>query len=137
MPTSHESSGIFGEPIFSYSRAEAISDGVLIDVSAMAKQAGFALPVALTAAAWSDCVAWFDEDSARQTNQDQAGRLWDVLWCARNAAKSATGSRVAFKVWRIPRGGHTRIPAQAVLHAVIGPGDSGEPVITLMRHNED
>ena len=36
--------------IFSYSRAEAIRDGVLIDVSARAKLLGYRIPVAFTAA---------------------------------------------------------------------------------------
>ena len=35
--------------IVSYSRAEAIRDGVLIDVSARAKLLGYRVPVALTA----------------------------------------------------------------------------------------
>ena len=40
-----------------YSREEAIRDGVLIDVSPMAREAGIRHPVALTAAAWDRCVA--------------------------------------------------------------------------------
>ena len=40
----------FGELIFRYSRAEALSDGVLIDVSETAKETGFRIPVALTRA---------------------------------------------------------------------------------------
>ena len=42
--------------IHRYSRADAIRDGVLIDVSAVAREAGFKYPVALTAAAWAKCV---------------------------------------------------------------------------------
>jgi hypothetical protein len=37
--------------IHSYSRAQAIADGVLIDVSATAREAGIRCPVALTRAA--------------------------------------------------------------------------------------
>ena len=43
--------------IHRYSRADAIRDGVLIDVTEAAREAGFKLPVALTAAAWGKCVA--------------------------------------------------------------------------------
>ena len=43
--------------IHRYSRADALRDGVLIDVSATAKEAGLQYPVALTAAAWAKCVA--------------------------------------------------------------------------------
>ena len=38
-----------------YTRTDAIRDGVLIDVSAAAKDAGFTFPVALTAAASGTC----------------------------------------------------------------------------------
>src|SRR5262249_42765183 len=41
-----------GDLIHSYTRAGALRDGVLIDVSATAKEAGFNYPVALTRAAW-------------------------------------------------------------------------------------
>jgi len=70
---------IFGEPISIYTRRQALDDGVLVDVSEMAREAGFRFPVALTRAAWEDCVSWSDADSKRQTHQDEAGRLWDVL----------------------------------------------------------
>jgi len=46
------------EVIDSYTRAQAIEDGVLIDVSNAAKEAGFRIPIALTTAVWADCVAW-------------------------------------------------------------------------------
>ncbi|HKI36594.1 MAG TPA: DUF6573 family protein [Gemmataceae bacterium] len=42
--------------IHRYTRADALRDGVLIDVSATAREAGFKYPVALTAAAWVKCV---------------------------------------------------------------------------------
>ncbi|CAJ6925858.1 ISBma1, transposase [Burkholderia pseudomallei] len=53
----------FGRVIFSYTRAQAIADGVLIDVSSAALDVGFRHPVALTSAVWADCVAWADADS--------------------------------------------------------------------------
>ncbi len=66
---------LFGEVISTYSRAHAIEDGVLIDAGEMAKEAGFRFHVAITAAAWSDCVIWTDADSSGQVHQDQSGRL--------------------------------------------------------------
>ncbi|GAB3104269.1 hypothetical protein GCM10027217_27490 [Pseudomaricurvus hydrocarbonicus] len=48
---------VFGPLVSSYSRAEAISDGVLIDVTTMAREAGFQWPVALTHSVWRDCVS--------------------------------------------------------------------------------
>ena len=61
--------------IHRYSRADALRDGVLIDVSATAKEVGFRYPVALTRAAWQRCVAV----PPGVVCQDEAGRLWDVL----------------------------------------------------------
>ena len=42
----------------------------------MSREAGFRWPVAITAGAWADCVAWDDADGERQTIQDLSGRLW-------------------------------------------------------------
>ena len=39
---------LFGEVISSYSRAQAIEDGVLVDVSSVAREAGINFPIALT-----------------------------------------------------------------------------------------
>lgn len=127
----------FGPVIYGYSRAQAISDGMLVDVSTMAKEAGFTVPVALTSAAWSDCVEWGDRDSCRQTHQDESGRLWDVLWMAYLAARRAQGGTVAFTLYRVPRGGKGRMPRKVTLHMHIGLGDVAEPVITVMMVGED
>jgi hypothetical protein len=58
--------------IHRYTRADAIRDGVLIDVSAVAREAGIVYPVALTAAVWARCVAV----PAGVECQDEQGRLW-------------------------------------------------------------
>jgi len=70
---------IFGGVIHRYTRAQALADGLLVDVTERAKEAGFRVPVAMTAATWSKAVAWSDADSAKQTQQDESGRLWDVV----------------------------------------------------------
>ncbi|WP_425598864.1 DUF6573 family protein [Tahibacter aquaticus] len=44
--------------VFSYTRAGAIGDGALIEVTEHAHEAGFRIPVSVTAAAWADCVEW-------------------------------------------------------------------------------
>jgi hypothetical protein len=43
--------------ISAYSRSEALADGLLVDVTETAREAGFLYPVALTRAAWELCVA--------------------------------------------------------------------------------
>jgi hypothetical protein len=66
------------DPIHSYTRADALRDGVLIDVSPAAREAGIRYPVALTRAAWQRCV----KVPRGVPCQDEEGRLWDVLWGA-------------------------------------------------------
>lgn len=132
--------GIFGETIHSYSRAQAIEDGVLVDVTGTAKEAGFTCPVAMTRAAWADCVEWTNRDSDRQVYQDEGGRLWDVLWMASLAARRG-GMQTRFTLYRVPRGGHgvkARLKARLkTLEMHAGPGDQGELVITIMLPGED
>lgn len=122
-----------------YTRAQAIADGVLVDVSETAREAGFRCSVALTAAVYADCVAWSTEDTERQTYQDESGRLWDVLWMAINGVRAADRNqpRMAFQLYRVPRDGKSREPALTTLHAHAGPGDDDELVITIMFPGED
>lgn len=127
---------MFGEVISSYSRAQAIADGVLVDVSSAAKEAGLKFPVAMTRAAYEDCVTWTAEDSKRQTHQDESGRLWDVVWMLRCAAKNG-GSEMRYSLYRVPRGGRGMKARLTTLKAICGPGDTAEPVITIMLPNED
>ena len=130
---------LFGEVIYSYTRAQAIDDGVLIDATEMAREAGFKWPVALTAAAWSDCVAWSDADNERQVYQDQSGRLWDVLFMASFAVRTANNAKrqLQFDLLRIPRNGRSTTSQRLTLKLILGPGDGGEPVITIMLPGED
>lgn len=115
-----------------YSRAQALADGGLIDVSEVARQAGWRVPVAVTAAVWGDCVAW---DKHQPAYQDESGRLWDVLTMALFAARGLKGNRVTFTMVRVPRGGMQPKPVRLVAH--VGPGDAGEPVMTIMQPGED
>lgn len=133
-------------PIHTYSRFRAIADGVLVDADSLeedfAKQAGFKVPVALTAGAWADTVAWsetVEEMKPHGTGQDEKGRLWDVLTMARYAASRTDGTerRLTFQVLRIPAEGRRTTPTLADLVMEIGPGDLGEPVMTIMLPHED
>lgn len=126
---------LFGAAIHVYTRSQALEDGVLVDVTTIAREAGFRIPVAMSYAAWADAVEWTEVNSKRQTQQDQESRLWDVLWMAYLAARSnAQVSRKAFQLLRVPRHGRPRL---TTLHMQIGPGDEGKPVITIMLPNED
>lgn len=136
-PEAHQSTD-WGTPIHVYTRSQALVDGVLVDVSELASEAGFRIPVALTRAVWEDCVVWTELDSRRQPLlQDPVGRLWDVLWLASLAATRGRGDRVAFEIYRVPRDGKTTRPKKTHLQMHIGPSDAGEPVISIMLPGED
>lgn len=128
---------LFGEPVYAYTRAQALEDGVLVDVSDLAEEAGFRYPVAMTRAAWVDCVEWSDGDSEKQVCQDETARLWDVLWLAAHAARQSSGDHLTFRVHRVPRDGHSIQPDLVSLQMLIGPGDRGEPVMTILLPGED
>jgi hypothetical protein len=94
---------LFGEPISVYTRAQAITEGVLVDVTAWASSGpdgmlgGFTVPVAITRTLW----AVIDIDArdnpheprwrtrARQRGESTRGRARDVLWLAAVAARCA------------------------------------------------
>lgn len=119
--------------VYAYTRAEAVADGVLVDVTETARGAGFKWPVALTAGAWEEFVAWSEEDTLRKGwPQDETGRLWDVLYMAAMAARKGDeeGDGI-FEFIRVPRAGASRKPerVQAKLHC--GPGDDGKPTVVI------
>ncbi len=116
-----------------YTRAQALRDGGLIDVTETAREAGFRVPVALTAAVWGDCVAW--DSRHEKACQDESGRLWDVLTMAGHVTRQVRGDRASFTLLRIPSRKEHPEPVRLVIH--IGPGDQSEPVITIMQPGED
>lgn len=121
--------------IYAYTRAQAVEDGVLVDVSPQAKEAGFRIPVALTERVWAECVDWPETEAPIQ---NESGRLWDVVFMAAVAARTAARrntDRVTFELGVVPRGYTVPGLVHLVLH--IGPGDKGEPVATIMFPNED
>jgi hypothetical protein len=120
--------------IHAYSREEAIADGVLIDVSETAKEAGFRYPVALTRAVRETCVAVPPGVAC----QDETGRLWDLLWMAAGAVCRAPANTdtVSFAV-HVRNDNRDGIPPLVRLKAICGPGDCGEPVLTALNPEED
>ena len=87
--------------IFSYTRADAIADGVLKDVSELATEAGFRYSVALTQGVWAECVAVHEDDEG----QDEQGRIWDILNVLRYRFRGAGDESVLFFEVLIAKGG--------------------------------
>src|SRR5947209_325255 len=100
--------------IHRYSRADALRDGLLIDVSATAREAGIRWPVALTCAAWGRCV----RVPPGVACQDQAGRLWDVLFLLRLAIARHLGGCVVPFALHVRNDNRDRTPPLVRLKAV-------------------
>ncbi len=150
MPNSNE--GFWGEEIFRYTRAQAIADGVLVDLTKatddkgyrLCEQTGFKLPVAITRTAWAKTIeaggTWKPDGDGEilelKGGQSLTGRLWDLLWMLRVACDQASGSdRVHFQVL-VDLNGDGR-QELVRLWALCGLGDNAEPVITIMLEGED
>lgn len=117
--------------ISTYTRAQALEDGQLVDVTPMAKEAGIRFPVAVTQGLWAEIVP--NESDADAFGQSTEGRLWDVLWLFRQNAIRTEGPQMSYAVLMVENGKHKTVTVKGL----IGPGDSTEPVITLMLPNED
>ena len=123
----------FGNLIYSYSRAEAIADGVLVDVTEQAKATGFKLPTVVT----DNLYHHYIEPPAGLAGEGQSvtGRLHDLLTLALFAAKRAGNSdRVYFKVSFLMSPGRLET-VEVIAH--IGPGDTAAPVLTIMLPEDD
>jgi len=119
----------FGEVISVYTRAQAIEDGTLIDVTETAKEDGVKHPTVVTS---NLLHTWIEPDEkAKNYGQDLQGRLWDVVYMFTLAARKCADSMVVFDVLFAngpgPRNRHT-----VKLWAICDGGDTGAPVITIM-----
>lgn len=123
------------EIISAYTRNQALEDGFLVDCSEVAKEAGFSIPAAMTRAVWGAYV----EVPDGVVLQDEAGRLWDILWMARAEAvrpRSANRSRIEFQL-HVRNDNDSGMPPLITLAAVVGPSDNGLPCLTIMLPEED
>ena len=125
--------------IHRYTRAQALADGMLVDVSEVASEAGFCVPVAVTQAVWHLIVPNPAEQAACQ---DLQGRLWDTLYMAflaiRRRGGASSSEQLLYRVIFQLRGRDGRNGQHTVtLKILSGPGDEAEHVITIMFPEED
>ncbi|MBT8061427.1 MAG: hypothetical protein KJO85_02015, partial [Gammaproteobacteria bacterium] len=64
---------------------------------------------------------------------------WDVLFMASHAVQTSkeSGDRILFQLFRVRRDGHSTEAELVTLRMIVGPGDSGEPVVTILLPHED
>ena len=124
----------FGNVIYSYTRAQAIEDGVLIDISTDAQAHGFKVHTVVTDNLYHRYVE-VPSGLDRSYGQSVTGRLHDLLTLALFAARSSKGTdRVYFKVDFLMEPGRSET-VDIIAH--IGPGDNAEPVLTIMLPEDD
>ena len=119
-----------------YTRAQAIEDGVLVDVSTVAREANFKIPVAVTRRLWDEYITPSPE-SIECSGQSEQGRLWDVLNMLFFTIRLHPGDSsptIFYKLYFIMKARQRRL---ITLKSICGPGDNGEPVITIMLPDED
>jgi hypothetical protein len=152
MESRHDNSDLWGEPIHAYTRAQAIADGILVDLTTatddrghrLCEEAGFKVPVAITRTAWAKTVeaggTWKPtgdgETLELKGGQSLTGRLCDVLWMLRLACGRAShADRLHFQVLVDVEGdGHREL---VKLWALCGPGDDAQAVLTILLEGED
>ena len=128
----------FGFPIYVYSRADAIADGVLVDL--MQQHGGtdfseicrqfYKHPVACTEAVFNLVAKAVNNQSYANSF---AGVMHDILHMSRAVGKPINESTVVFQV--IIKGAGRKSIYDLKLS--VGPGDDAEPVMTLMMKEED
>jgi hypothetical protein len=124
--------------IHTYTRRQAIEDGVLVELS-NAGEAGIPWPTAITAAAREEAIVWEESNRALQ---DEVGRAWDVMVCtrfalARQPREQLLEHRIPVTVLRVPNTPRATAARALQLVAYVGPGDDGEAVVTVMLPDED
>ena len=124
----------FGEVIYAYTRAQAVADGVQVEVSKVAAEAGIRFPVFLTRTVY-DAFVTVPPDV---TGQDEAGRLWDVVWMTRFAIIRARPGCDRLPVALYVRN-DDRTARLVKLIATCGALDidDPQPAITVMLPDED
>jgi hypothetical protein len=120
--------------IYAYTRKQAIADGVQVDVTKTAKEAGISFPVFLTRTVWDAYVAVPEGVQA----QDEAGRLWDIVWMLRFAIIRSRSHSDRVPVALYVRNDNHRAKLVKLI-AQCGPldMDDASPAITVMMPDED
>lgn len=113
-----------------YTRKQAIEDGVLVSLSDNFPNECriYKWPVACTSTVWT-----MIERAAESDGVEVAVYVWDLVYMSYMAVQAAksSGTQLLFKVC-LPLG-----KPEKILKFVCGPGDAGEPVITIMLREED
>jgi hypothetical protein len=123
---------VFGAVIHSYSREQALADGVLVDLNKIipVNESGYKYPVACTSTVWN--IIERAVNNPKYCN-DYKGVVWDVLQMSRNCPTKRYATGCLFRVVIIGAG-----PKRIFTFKIeCGPGDHREQVLTIMLPEED
>ena len=124
--------------IHSYSRAEAIRDGVLLDVTEIAKQFRFRYPVAVTSNLYHTYIVP-NEDLGKsgETIENRLGLVFaELFYAIKGISNNNPQSRIQFSVEFLMDAINDEFE-EIDLIADCGPGDDLSPVITIMLPEDD
>ncbi len=123
--------------VSTYTRKQAIKDGVLIDITDTAKKIGFISSVAVTSTVWHGYVVPAKE--LEYFGQSVKGRVWDVISRLYFQIQCSEATDVIYfkTVFMLPEEQHIYKHEAVELKAVVSAGDNGEPVLTIMLPEED
>ena len=124
------------EAVYTYTRQNAIDDGVLVNVSEMATEAGFRYPVAITERLNNH----IENIPEEYSHEDYFGRLWDVLLMGMMNIKRAMKYRQESPIVLYDLISHSKGQEHedlTTLKIMVHGGDNGEPAMTIMFPDED
>ncbi len=123
--------------VSTYTRKQAIEDGVLIDITDTAKEIGFISSVAVTSPVWHGYIVPAKE--LEYFGQSVKGRVWDVISRLYFQIQCSEATDVIYfkTVFMMPEERHIYKQENVELKAVVSAGDNGEPVLTIMLPEED
>ena len=118
-----------------YTRRQALADGLQHDVSKIASEAGLNCPTFITDGVLAQCV----KIPPGVECQDEAGRLWDVVWMMVVAIRRTQPQSDWLTYQLYVRDANDGEPSLVTLKAVCGPldFDDPQPAMTIMLPDED
>ena len=122
------------ELVYAYTQAQAVADGVQVEVSNVAAEAGIRFPVFLTRTVF-DAFVTVPEGV---TGQDEARRLWDIVWMLHFAIRKSQHRQNRLPLALYVRNDN-RKPRLVKLIAFCGPLDidGAQSAFTVMMPDED
>ena len=126
--------------IFKYTREEAIADGVLVDVTEQAEKVGFKLHTVITDTIHAELeVNAVEVSAATEYNETEIYNtiLISLLHQAAEQAKAAKEAKRRLPFTATYKCVSADLEYVYNFHLHLGPGDEGEPVLTIMRPDED